>query len=366
MTKKIISMLLAAAMLFSLAACTGIEPAADPAPAAESLPVEEDAGTYIFTDDIGRSVEVPANISRIVPSGPLTQIILFAIAPEMFVGLASQWNDSAGGIVDDKYFDLPYLGQLYGSADLNVEQLALAGPQLIIDIGEPKDSTGEDLDALQAQTTIPSVFISATLKTMPETYRTLGKLLGKEEKGEQLAQFCEKVYSRTVSIMEKVGDNKVNALYVLGEEGLNVLASGSYHAELIDMLTNNLAVVDNPVSKGLGNEVSMEQLVLWNPEFVVFDPNSIYDTVSSRETWSQISAIVSGSFVEIPDAPDNWMGMPPSVQRYLGMIWLTAILYPEYCDYDVKADILEYYELFYGCALTDEQYDALTANAFLR
>lgn len=373
MKAKVISMLLVLSMIFALAACGS----SDPAVSSEAQPstevqetvepaAEKASATRIFTDDAGREVEVPTKISRIVPSGPLAQIVLFAIAPEMFVGLASKWYDTAQGIIADEYFDLPYFGQLYGSADLNIEQLALAAPQIIIDIGEPKDSITEDLDTLQAQTTIPSVFISATLETMPETYRTLGKLLGKEEKGEALASFCEKVYSRTVSIMEKVGDNKVDALYVLGEEGLNVLANGSYHAELIDMLTNNIAVVDNPMSKGTGNEVTMEQIAVWNPDFIVFAPDSIYDTVAEKDTWDQISAIQSGSYIEVPDVPHNWMGSPPSVQRYLGMIWLTAELYPEFCDYDVKADILEYYELFYGCTLTDEQYDALTANAFLR
>ena len=46
------------------------------------------------------------------------------------------------------------------------------------------------------------------------------------------------------------------------------------------------------------------------------------------------------------------------------LLWLPSLLYPEYCDYDVKTEIMEYYELFYGCTLTDEQYNTLTANAF--
>lgn len=371
---RLISLLLALAMVLSMTACStaaGDSETAPPATAAQTEAVQTEEvqsavpETYIFVDDCGREVEVPSEISRIVPSGPLAQIVLFAIAPEMFVGLATKWYDSAEGIIADEYFDLPYFGQLYGSADLNIEELALADPQIIIDIGEPKDSIVEDLDTLQEQTTIPSVFVSATLETMPETFRTLGKLLGKEEKGEELAQFCERVYNRTISIMEEVGDNKVNALYVIGEEGLNVLANGSYHAELIDMLTNNIAVVDNPLSKGTGNEVTMEQIALWNPDFVIFAPDSIYDTVAEMDTWSEISAIANDRYIEVPDGPHNWMDSPPSAQRYLGMIWLTAELYPEYCDYDVKAEIFEYYELFYGCELTDEQYENLTANAFL-
>ncbi|MBR6738537.1 MAG: ABC transporter substrate-binding protein [Oscillospiraceae bacterium] len=361
MKRRWIAFLLALTMMLSLAGCG----AADEPPAeAVQPPAADESETRVFVDDVGREVEIPAEISRIVPSAAMSQIVLMAIAPDMFVGLASQYHDSSSGIIPDEVLAQPYFGGLYSRSDLNVEELALTNPQIIIDIGEAKKSTKDDLDGLQRQTLIPSVFISATLETMPETYRKLGKLLGREERGEELAQFCEKVYERTMSIMEQVGDNKVSCLYVLGEEGLNVIAATSYHAELLDMLTNNLAVVDNPLGKGTGNEVTMEQISVWNPDFVIFGAGSIYSTVKERETWSQLKAIDNGDYIEVPDTPHDWMGMPPSVQRYLGMIWLTAELYPEYCDYDVKSEIAEYYKLFYGCDLTDEQYESITANAF--
>lgn len=387
--KKFTALLLVATLCFGAVGC--------------SRPVTEQKEQYLFTDSCGREVTLPKSISKIAASGSLAQIILFAIAPEMLVGLASRFTESDRGIIPDSYFELPYLGKLYASADLNIEALAAAGPELIIDIGEPKDSSTEDLDALQLQTNIPTVFISATLETMPETFRTLGTLLGKEKKGEELAAFCERVYARTCSIVEEVGNDKVNALIVGGEDGLSVLAKGSYHAELMDMLTNNLAVVDNPSSKGMGNAVDMEQLLLWNPDFILFMPDSIYtdvngqknkqelDTIENdhknsheldamkneqknsqkldamekgQKTWQELDAIANGNYVEVPYGPHNWMGMPPSVQRYLGMLWLTYVLYPEYCDYDIKEEITEYYRLFYSCELTDAQYESLTQHAF--
>ncbi len=352
--KKLLALLLALALLLSLAAC-----GKEPTPQKTEKTVE-------FTDDIGRTVTVPAQIDRIVPSAPMAQIILYAIAPDLFVGLASRWDEGAIGIISEEAFALPYFGSLYSSADLNVEELALADPQIIIDIGETKGSSAEDLDNLTTQTGIPAVFISATLETMPQTYRTLGKLLGREERGEELAQFCEKTYDRTVSIMDKVGENKINTLYITGEEGLNVLAYSSYHAELLDLLTNNLAVVEDPTGKGTGNAVTMEQIALWNPDFVIFSPESIFETVKDTPSWNQINAIANDCYVKVPDAPHHWLSMPPSVQRYLGLIWLTAVLYPEYCDYDVQAEIMEYYRLFYGCELTQAQYEAITADAFLK
>lgn len=346
MKKKLAALLLAAVMLLTTCA----------------LALGE---TRVFTDDLGREVAVPQEISRIMPSGPLPQVYAYGIAPDMFVGLASAWYDSSKGIIPEEHMNLPYFGQLYGSADLNIEQLALADPQVIIDMGEPKKSIYEDLDGLEAQTSIPAVYIRSTLATAPQAYRRLGELLGRQEQAEEIAAFLEKVYARTVSIMEKVGDNKKQVLYITGDEGHNVLAKGSYQAELIDMLADNLAVVDNPVSKGTGNEVTMEQLMLWDPPFIVFAPDSVYGIVKDDSTWSLMTAVENGQYIRTPQGPHNWLGSPPAVQQYLGLIWLTAELYPEYCDYDVKADILEFYRLIYHCELTDEQYHTLTAGAFL-
>ena len=156
---------------------------------------------------------------------------------------------------------------------------------------------------------------------------------------------------------------KVKLLYLLGDTGLNVIAKGSYHAEVIDLLSDNLAVVESPSSKGSGNEVDMEQLLAWNPDVILFAPGSIYDTVGEDAAWQQMSAIQNGRYYEVPMGPYNWMGFPPSVQRYLGMLWMGKLLYPEQAEYDLKTEVKEYFTLFYHTELTDAQYDALVANS---
>ena len=391
--KKIASLLLALILLLSLAACAGKTASARPEPASEpetsggpadaqepeepaeeqqpeeqtpEEPEEETAPeTVTVTDDCGRTVEIPGEITRIVPTGGLAQIALFALAPDLFVGLANEWSEAAKPYIDSAYYDLPVLGTLYGSADLNLEELAVTDPQLIIDLGEAKKTIVEDMDTMQDQTSIPSIHIEASLATMADAYRKLGAILGREERAEELAAFCEKVYARTADIAEKAGDGKVSALYIVGSEGLNVIASGSFHAEVVDMLTDNAAVVDNPAGKGTGNEVTMEQIALWDPDFVLFGYDSVYDTVAEEATWKDMRAVAGGNYVRVPYGPDNWMGIPSSVQRVLGMIWFPAVLYPEYCDYDVEAEVKEAYALLYGCELTDEQYATLTEGAFL-
>ena len=357
MMKRLISMVLIFIMCLNMSACgsTG-----------NNNTEQKEENTRIFVDDCGREVEIKKEIHSYVPSGPLAQIITFAIAPDEMVGIASKWYDSASGIIGDSYLELPYLGQLYGSADMNLEELAYVGPEVIIDIGEVKPSTESDLETLQNQTKIPTVFISSNVEDMPNTFRKLGELFGKEEKAEELAQFCEKVYERTNKVMEQVGEHKVKGMFVVGEEGLHVLAKDTFQAEIFDMLVDNIAVMPNAISKGTGTEVTMEQISIWNPDFILYGPKSVYVNVKDDVLWNKLDAVKNDSYIEVPEGPHNWMGSPPAVQQYLGLIWLTAELYPEYCDYDVKEEIMEYYRLFYHCELTDTQYEQLIKNALLK
>lgn len=349
--KKWLAMLLAVVMVLSLAAC-----------GAQSSPQTDDT-TRVFTDSVGREVEVPAQIDKVALSGPMAQIVLFALCPDKLVGVSNAWSTEAEQYLDEKYFTMPEIGQLYGGkGELNPETLLQSGAQVVIDVGEPKGSIAEDLDALQEQTGIPFVHITATTETTGDAYRMLGDLLNMKDEAETLAAYCEKVYDRTVSIAGSV--EKANVLYVTGDMGQNVIAAGSYHAEILDLLTNNLAVVDEPSSKGTGNEVSMEQILTWDPDVVIFAPESIYDTVADDAAWQSVTAIKNGAYYEVPFVPYNWMGFPPSVQRYLGMMWLSKVLYPDAtAEYDLFSDVQEYYKLFYHCDLTQAQYDALVANS---
>lgn len=349
--KKWLAMLLAVVMVLSLAAC-----------GTQSSPQTDDT-TRVFTDSVGREVEVPAQIDKVALSGPMAQIVLFALCPDKLVGVSNAWSTEAEQYLDEKYFTMPEIGQLYGGkGELNPETLLQSGAQVVIDVGEPKGSIAEDLDALQEQTGIPFVHITATTETTGDAYRMLGDLLNMKDEAETLAAYCEKIYDRTVSIAGSV--EKANVLYVTGDMGQNVIAAGSYHAEILDLLTNNLAVVDEPSSKGTGNEVSMEQILTWDPDVVIFAPESIYDTVADDAAWQSVTAIKNGAYYEVPFVPYNWMGFPPSVQRYLGMMWLSKVLYPDAtAEYDLFSDVQEYYKLFYHCDLTQAQYDALVANS---
>lgn len=47
-------------------------------------------------------------------------------------------------------------------------------------------------------------------------------------------------------------------------------------------------------------------------------------------------------------------------------MWMEKVLYPEAADYDLYEEVKTYFDLFYHCELTQELYQQLTANAFVK
>jgi len=288
---------------------------------------------------------------------------LMAVAPDLLGTIPNAYADSDAKYIPQSIQNLPVVGQFYGADNINYESIAALGPSLIIDIGEPKNTIVEDMDSISANIGIPAIHITATTQNTPDVFRTLGKLLGREDKGEQIAEFCEMVLSQADGVMKQVGDNKANVLYCVGADGLSVIANGSYQSSTFDYVANNLAVVDSPSAKGTGNTSNLEQISVWNPDIILFGPDSVYSAAASDPAWNKMQAISSGQYYQVPEGPYNWMSSPPSINMYLGLIWLPKVLYPQYATYDLFSEVQQYYNLFYGYNLTQADFDAITTGS---
>lgn len=354
--KKLIAFIIAVCIALSLLSGCG----------AQSADVDQPVEMRHFTDDLGRTLVVPKNISRVAVSGPLTQIYALPMCLELLVGFSVSYSDGMEKYIPEQYIDLPELGQLYGGkGTMDLEALLAAAPEIVIDIGEPKNNMAEELDALCEQTGIPFIHIDATVETAPHAFRRLGELLNRAEKAEELASWCEETYKNATDMMARIdnaGERKT-IMYALGDKGLNTLAEGSFHAETVNLMGNNVAKLKDVTSSGLGNEVDLEQILLWDPEYIVFEFDSGYNYALNDENWGELSAVREGKVFKTPTGPYGWLASPPSVQRYLGILWLGAVMYPEYVEYDLRTEVEEYYKLFYGFEMNDEAYAKLMENA---
>lgn len=329
---------------------------------------KKEAGpTVSFTDSAGRTVEIPEQIDAIAPSGSLAQMVLYTLCPEKLMGLCSSFSKKQKEYIKEEYWDLPTFGQFYGSGGtVNYEAIIEAAPDIIIDIGERKESIAEDMDSVQQKTGIPVIFIEASLTTMASAYETLGSILGCQERATQLADYTDGVLQLAEENRAKLTDDQIlDVIYVQGEYGTEVNAKGSTHAEVLDIVgVNNVAVLEEFGGRG-GDEVSMEQMLLWDPEVVLVSPDGNFDEIYDDPQWQSVTAIRNHRVYEVPIGPYNWLDRPPSMQRILGILWLGNLLYPELYDFDMVEKTQEFYKLFWDYDLSTEQAQKLLANSTL-
>lgn len=367
-TRKKLAALLAAAALCScmalgVAGCASSEGGSASSSAASSAAAQSETRT--FTDSLGREVEVPATLDKIAPSGHTAMQVLITMAPEKMVGISQEISADQAKYLPIDAENLPVFGAAFGAkGDMNKEAVAAAGAQIVIDTGEAKDGLKEDLDTLQEQLGIPVVFIETKLEDYGAAYEMLGELLGMEERGKELSDYCAAAYNETKAVMDSIPESeRANVAYLTGDAGLNAIAKTSYQGQVLDMCANNVVVVEKASGSGAGNEISMEQLAVWNPDIILFQSGSIFDTVGDDSAWAGIAAIDNNAYYEVPNLPYCWMNNPPTVNQVMGMQWLPRLLYPDKFDTSIEDVAKDYYKIFYGYDLTDAEVADLIANA---
>lgn len=362
MKKKILALCLASVLALGALVGCGQDNSKDNAQAASERPT---------TDMADRAIDLPEEINSIYSTSPIGTNLVYTFDDKLVTGVNVQLSDEEKMYMTDYYKNLPNLGGWFGKGNEgNVEEIIKAAPDIILSGGNVDQQTIDQADQLQKQIGIPVIIIDTSFDKMAETYRFLGKLVNNESRGEELAKYTEETIANAEKITKGLSDKeKVTVYYAEEKLGLNTDPSGSEHSRLID-LCGGINVADCEMTPGYGRtEVSMEQVIAWNPQCIIscvdngFADSGSYNTILTDSRWSVIKAVKDGRVYETPSKPQNWFDRPPSVNTIIGVKWVQAILYPDKVDYDIKKETKDFYSLFYHYDLTDDEVDELLANS---
>ena len=348
--KRIIPVILAISIILSFSGCT-------------SFQSKSETNSLIdYTDDLGRTIKIPRKISRIAVTGPLSQSFIIPIASDLLIAKAEKIPDYTMNYYPQELQSLEVIGQLYGgAASIDSEKLLALSPDIVIDIGEGKKTIKEDLDELSNTLGIPFIHIEATTLDAASVYLKLGSLLNREDRGNELSAFLEKNLATVYEIMERVDkdNNAKSFLYSLSDDGLYIMAKGSFHGTPLKVIGNNVAELSNFTSSGDGTEVSLEQIYTWNPEELIIGSNIFYEAISTDSAWNKLPAVKKNNYHLVPQLPMCWLASRATFLYIEGLNWITQVLYPDYVDNDFKENIKDFFELFYRYNLNDEEYQLI-------
>lgn len=253
--------------------------------------------------------------------------------------------------------DLPVV---FADNQMDAEALAATNPDLVM------YSTRYGEDALSQLQELGIAYISdpnmgsdfSYLERIMEKIKYYGEAIGgtSVEVAEQFATAFQStmdgISERTSSLTD---DQKVTVLEVSSTDPLTIINGSSIQEEWM-----NLAGAVNVASEATGDvgtsgklEVSLEQVLEWNPEYIICDSSSVRDTILSDESWASVQAVQNGKVYVMPSGLMSWGYHGP--EEMLMMPFAAKVLQSElFADYDMEQLTRDFYSTYYGIDLDDE------------
>lgn len=313
------------------------------------------------TDAAGRAVPIPVQVTRVFPAGPPAAILLYTLAPDLLLG----WpRANRGPELEFLLPDIgrrPEVGRLTGRGNTaNLEVVLALKPELIVDSGSVTETYISLANRVQEQTGIPYALLNGRFDRIPESYRLLGQLIGRPNEAEALAAYAETVMKTVRGRVAAVpADKRPRVYYARGPRGLETGLAGSINVETMEFLgARNVAAAQRG---GLAN-VSIEQVLNWNPEVIVTIDQDFAAGARSDPRWTPIEAVRTGRVHLSPKLPFGWVDFPPAVNRLIGLWWLGKILYPALFPEDLRERTRDFYTRFYHVTPSNEQIERVLAG----
>lgn len=333
--KKIISILLVLSLLLSLTACTTGENSA-----AESAEHSEVSVLYpmTITDQAGREVVLAAQPQRIVSAYYISTSALIALGLQnRMVGIENKPEKRPiCRLSAPELLDLPNMGT---AKELDLEGCLAAEPDLVILPLKLKEAAGH-LEELG----IPVLLINPESQELVlEMLELIAVAANVPEKAEALRGFISGQTEKLAAI-----SGQRPTVYLGGNSSFLSTAGGSmYQSSLITLAGGSNVAEDLPDTYWA--EVSYEQLLSWDPEYIVLAADAAYsvEDVLNDPALQECRAVKNGQVIHIPNDIESWDSPVPG--GILGAVWLASALHPEeVTEENRNKAIKDFYETFYG------------------
>ena len=308
-------------------------------------------------DIFGEKVSIPDQPRKVYATSPPLTYLLFAIDPSILAGLNSPLKGYEKKYLPKNMQDLPVLGGWFGQGKTpNLEMILKANPEIVI---TSKYNSAMDDKVSDAMKTMSMPVISVgcdILSEYPDSFLYLGKVLGREARGKQLASYTRKTLSDMAGLAASIpAQERIAVYYAEGTDGLNTECDSSNHSELINLVGGRNVHHCKATDRYGMAKISLEQLMLYNPEVILVMEDSFFNRVFSDPLWQRIKAVRDKKVYLIPKAPFNWFDRPPSFMRVLGARWLAHTLYPNKYKVDMIKETQDFYKLFLGIQLGPQE-----------
>ncbi len=310
------------------------------------------------TDMLGRTVEVPVHVERVIGAAPQLTALLYALAPDQLVGLNMPFSPGDERFVGARLTALPVVGGILGHGPrMQSEAVLQLRPDVALSWVGAAVSTSSIDETVRffGQIGVPVLFVKLdTLAEWPMAFEFVGQLLGRQSRAADLAAAITDSLTRVSKAVAAIPQaERKRVYYAEGVDGLATECHSSFHVEPIE-LAGGYNVHRCAPSSYVGMEkVSLEQVLAYDPDVIVVQDAAFLARLNAHGPWRRVQAVRTGQILSVPQSPLNWLDRPSSFMRALGIQWLAHALYPERFPFDVNSATRDFYARFFGVSLDE-------------
>ncbi len=249
------------------------------------------AAVHVFTDHLGRRVEVAARPRRIVSLAPSLTETLFALGA----------GDRVVGVTD--YCDYPQearsKARVGGMINPSVERIVALQPEVVLITRE--GNRRETLEALE-RAGVPTYAVeTARLEDIARMVRDLGEVVGAPETGAALSAGIER---RIFAVRERVkGRPAPRVLFLVWLQPIVSVGRGTFLGDLLGIAGAQ------SISESSGQpwpHLSLEEILRRDPDFLVIPRSPDFaptrDELLRLPGWRRLAAVRENRIVYVPEA----------------------------------------------------------------
>lgn len=324
------------------------------------------AEARLVTDHLGRQVDVPDSVNRVVT----TTILPYASVATVFLGGGEKivgmhpvsMTAARTGLLGEIYPEVlkADTGFIKG-ANLNIESLMALHPDVVfVNAGDRAQIEQLENAGIPALAVSVSKWDYDVLKTYDAWLDLLGQVFPERSKTDKAAAYSRKVAATIAERTSKLTDaERRRVLFVFQYDAKRLVTSGrhffgQYWCDAIGAKN----VAEGVEADNQNAQISMEQVYRWNPDVVLVTnftktlPADIY--AGAINDWSAVKAVAERKVYKLPLG--IYRSYTPSADTPVTLLWMAKTVYPElFADIDLAHEVKAYYRELYGIELTDAQ-----------
>ena len=329
------------------------------------LPARVPAAEPSVVDSLGRKIVVPAKVERIgtlyaftahvvamlgkaekivaVSNGPKRDILLNRMHPEIQKALVPKYQGA-----------------------INIEELARARPDIVFVSSETglDAAEGGKLDSFS----IPWVAVDyRTMAQQRAVVAMIGTLINAAAKAEEFNDAYLACLARVENALSAVPEIERVRVYLATHEPTRTALPESLPSDWLRSAgaINVAAAADRDPMAG-NTQVSIEQVLMWNPQVILANEPGTAAWIRSSPQWSAVAAVREGKVFQMPIGISRW-GHPGSLETPLAVLWTAKTLYPDlFKNVDMRKELKRFYKTFFGYDLSKEMVERVLAGKGMR